>query len=59
MIKHLILLKNLNFDEHQRGLASVVNRFFDKTTYSSDIKNENMLYQQLAEELHKTITRKF
>ena len=53
------MLKNLNFDEHQRGLASVVNRFFDKTTYGSDIKNENMLYQQLAEELHKIITRKF
>ena len=53
------MLKNVNYDEHQRGLASVVNRFFDKTTCGNGIKNENMSYQQLAEELHKPIIRKF
>ena len=33
--------------------------FFDKKTSESDLKNENMSDQQLAEELHKPINRKF
>ena len=56
MIKHLILLK---YDGYQRGLASMFYKFFDKKTSDSGIKNENMSGQQLAEELHKPIIRKF
>ena len=37
----------------------MVYKFFDKKTYGSGIKNENMSDQQLAEELHKAIIRKF
>ena len=59
MIKHLSLLKTQNFDGYQCGIASMVYKFFDKKTSGSGIKNENMSDQQLAEELHKPIIRKF
>ena len=48
--------KNTKFNEYQRGLASMVYKFFDKKTSGSSIKNENMSDQQLAEELLKPIT---
>ena len=51
--------KNPKYDEYQRGLASMVYKFFDKKTSGSSIKNENMSDQQLAEELLKPIIRKF
>ena len=41
------------------GLASMVYNFFDKKTPGCGIKNENMSDQQLAEELHKPIIKKF
>ena len=41
--------KNLEFVGHQRGLASMVCKFFD----------ENNLSKELGEELHKQIIRKF
>ena len=46
------------YDGYQRGLASMVYKFFDKTSQGSGIANnkENI---QLAGELHKPITRKF
>ena len=50
--------KNQKYDGHQRGLASMVYRLFDEKT-GGGIKNENMSDQQLAEELHKQIIRKF
>ena len=37
----------------------MVYNFFDKKTSASGIKNENISDQQLAEELHKPIVRKF
>ena len=37
----------------------MVYKFFDKKTSGSSIKNENMSDQQLAEELHKPVIRKF
>ena len=37
----------------------MVYKFFDKKSSSGGIKNENMPDQQLAEELHKPIIRKF
>ena len=54
------IAKNLKYDEHQHGLASMVNNVFDKKkTSGSAIKNENMSDQQLAEELHKASIRTF
>ena len=43
------------YDGYQRGLASMVYKFFDKKSKGASIK-EN---QQLANELHKPIIRKF
>ena len=61
------IAKNPKYDGYQRGLASTDYRFFDKKTVSgvstlankSAVKNENMSNKELAEELHKLITRKF
>ena len=52
------IAKNPKYDGYQRGLASMVNTFFDKKSGGSGIVNnkENI---QLAEELHKRIIRKF
>ena len=36
------IAKNLKYDRYQRGLASMVNIFFDKKYFGSGIKNENM-----------------
>ena len=51
--------KNPKFDRYQRGLASIVYKFFDKRTSGSGIRNENMSDQQLTEELHKPIIKNF
>ena len=53
------IAKNPKYDGYQTNLASMVYTFFDKKTCGSGIKNKNMLDQQLAEELHKPIIRKF
>ena len=50
---------NPKYDGYQRGLASIVYKFFDKNSSCSGIKNENMSDQQLAEVLHKPSIRKF
>ena len=46
------------YDRYQRGLASMVYKFFDKKSQESGLANnkENI---QLADELHKPIIRKF
>ena len=36
------IAKNLKHDGYQRGLVSMVNKFFDKKTSGSGIKNENI-----------------
>ena len=46
-----------NYDGYQRGLASVVYKFFDKKSSGSGIVNKPNY--QLANELHKPIIRKF
>ena len=51
--------KNSKYDGYQRGLASMVYKFFDKKASGSGIKNENMSSKELAEELHKPIIRRF
>ena len=52
------IAKDLKYDGYQRGLVSMVYKFFDKKTAGSGIKfmQQN---EQLAEELHKPIIRKF
>ena len=45
------------YDGYQRGLASMVYKFFDKKSSGSGIINE--ANYQLADELHKPIIRKF
>ena len=52
--------KNPKYDGYQCGIVSMIYKFFDKKkTSGSGIKNENMSDEQLAEELHKTIIKKF
>ena len=46
------IAKNPKYDGYQRGLASMVYKFFDRKTSGSGIKNENISNQELAEELH-------
>ena len=48
---------NPKYDGYQRGLASMVYKFFDKKSSGSGIANKPNY--QLANELHKTIIRKF
>ena len=47
------IAKNPKYDEHQRGLASMVYKFFDKITSGGAIKNKNMSSKKLTEELNK------
>ena len=59
------IAKNPKYDGYQRGLASVVYKFFDKkfalladkSTAGGVVKSKHMLNQQLAEELHKPIIK--
>ena len=53
------IAKNSKYDGYQRGLASMVYKFFNKKASGSGIKNENISNTKLAEELHKSIIRKF
>ena len=56
------IAKNPKYDGYQRGLASMVYKFFDKKSRGSGhslqvaTNNENI---QLADEIHKPIIRKF
>ena len=45
------------YDGYQRGLASMVYKFFDKKSSGSGLANKENI--QLANELHKPIIRKF
>ena len=47
------------YDRYQRGLASMVYKFFGKKSKGAGIKNEIKQNQQLANELHKPVIRKF
>ena len=57
------ITKDPKYDGYQRGLASMVYKFFDKKSKESGTKQVNTKLtpqnQQLAEELHKPIIRKF
>ena len=57
------IAKNPKYDGYQRGLASMVYIFFDRKTKGSGVTTLANKYipqnEQLAEELHKPIIRKF
>ena len=58
------IAKDTKYDGYQRGLASMVYKFFDKKSAGSGAKHVNNTKlapqnQQLAEELHKPIIKKF
>ena len=53
------IASNPKYDGYERGLASMVYKFFDEKSKGSGIKNEIKENQQLANELHKPIIRKF
>ena len=57
--KSFNIAKSPKYDGYQRGIASVIQKFVYKNSPGSGIKNKNMSDQQLAEELHKQIIRKF
>ena len=47
--KAFSIAKNLKYDGYQRGLASMVYKFFDKKVSGSGIKTENISNKELAE----------
>ena len=52
------IAKNPKYDGYQRGLASMVYKFFDKKSKGSGVTNNKIKQKlQLAEELHKPIIR--
>ena len=51
------IASNPKYDGYQRGLASMVYKFFDKKSSGSGITSEPNY--QLADEIHKPIIRKF
>ena len=56
------IAKNPTYDGYQRGLAAMIYKFFDKKTKGSGVTLANKSIpqnEQLAEELHKPIIRKF
>ena len=53
------MAKNQKYDRYQNRLESVIYIFFDKNSLGNDVKSEITLNQELAEELHKSFTRKF
>ena len=57
-VKAFNIAKNPKYDEYHRGLASTVYRFFDKKTSGRGVKSISQ-NEQLTEELHKPIIRKF
>ena len=56
------IAKDKKYDRYQRGLASMVYKFFDKKTAGSGAKHINTILtpqnEQLANELHKPIIKK-
>ena len=53
------IAKNPKHDGYQRGLASMVYKFFDKKSRGSGVNNNEIKQnEQLTEELHKPIIKK-
>ena len=51
--------KNPKYDGYQKGLASMVYKFFHKNSKGSGVANNDKQNIQFAEELHKPIIRNF
>ena len=51
------IAKNPKYDGYQRGLASIVYKFFDKRSKGSGVNIPLEFNEQLAEELHKPILK--
>ena len=55
--KEFEIASNSKYGRYERGLVSIMYKFFDKKSKHNGIKS--MPNQQLADELHKLIIRKF
>ena len=55
----LLRAKNSKYGGYQKGLASMLYKYFDKNTSGSDIKNGNFSNKELTAELHKPIVKIF
>ena len=53
------IAKNPKYDGYQRGLASVVYKFFDRKTKGGGVNIQLAFNEQLAKELHKPIIKFF
>ena len=53
------IAKNPKYDGYQRGLASMVYKFFDKKSKGGGVNIPLDFNEQLAKELHKPIIRNF
>ena len=53
------IASNPKYDGYQRGIASMTYNFFDEKSIVSGINNDVKQNQELANELHKLIIRKF
>ena len=54
------IAKNLQYDGYQRGISSIVYKFFDKKSKGgSGVNKEIKQNQQLTEELHNPIIKRF
>ena len=53
------IAKNPKFDRCQRGLVSMVYKYFDKKSKDSDVKIALEFNEQLVKELYKPIIRNF
>ena len=58
-MKAFAIASNPKYDRYQRRLDSMVYKFFDKKSEGAGVKSEIKENQQLANELHKPIIRKF
>ena len=52
------IAKNPKYGGYQKGLASMVYKFYGKKTSGRTVKNENISNKQLAQELQKAIIKK-
>ena len=54
------IAKNSKYDGYQRGIPSMVYKFFDKKSAESGVSNNDIKQNlQLPKKLHKPIIRKF
>ena len=51
--------KNPKYDGYQKGFASLVFKFFDKTTSGSGANKNNKQNQHLSNDFHRRLIKKF